>query len=64
MHQIYAWDLPKHVNGCLDVLRDRKYSGNILKLQVYIIFIASKQKTHLRNGLKDVQARLRKGETG
>lgn len=28
------------------------------------LFIAAKQKTFLRNGLKDVQSRLKKGETG
>lgn len=28
------------------------------------VFVASKQKNFLRNGLKDVQIRLRKGETG
>lgn len=27
-------------------------------------FVAAKQKSYLRNGLKDVQVRLRKGETG
>lgn len=30
----------------------------------FYIFAAAKQKTFLRNGLKDVQSRLKKGETG
>lgn len=31
---------------------------------MFISIAASKHKTFLRNGLKDVQSRLKKGETG
>lgn len=31
---------------------------------IFAFFPASKQKTFLRNGLKDVQSRIKKGETG
>lgn len=39
-------------------------SKKLAKKCFKLIKKATKQKTYLRNGLKDVQKRLRKGETG
>ena len=34
------------------------------RVYLFLCFVAVKQKTYVRNGLKDVQKRIRKGETG
>ncbi|XP_017491140.1 PREDICTED: H/ACA ribonucleoprotein complex subunit 2-like protein [Rhagoletis zephyria] len=53
-------DKLKYVNSIAQPMASKKMSKKCYKL----IKKAMKHKTYLRNGLKDVQARLRKGETG
>ncbi|XP_078033164.1 NHP2 ribonucleoprotein [Augochlora pura] len=50
----------KYVNAIAHPMAPKKLTKKIYKC----IKKASKQKTYLRNGLKDVQKHLRKGETG
>ncbi|KAL1402933.1 hypothetical protein pipiens_019590, partial [Culex pipiens pipiens] len=50
----------KNANAISQPMASKKLTKKIHKL----IEKASKQKSYLRNGLKDVQVRLRKGETG
>ncbi|KAK8391145.1 hypothetical protein O3P69_017062 [Scylla paramamosain] len=50
----------KYVSVIAQPMASKKLAGRIYKL----IKKASKQKTFLRDGLKDVQSRIRKGETG
>ena len=53
-------DKLKFVNSIAQPMASKKMSKKCYKL----IKKAMKHKTFLRNGLKDVQTRLRKGETG
>ncbi|XP_053956466.1 H/ACA ribonucleoprotein complex subunit 2-like protein [Anastrepha ludens] len=53
-------DKLKYVNSISKPMASRKLAKKCYKL----IKKAMKHKTYLRNGLKDVQTRLRKGETG
>ncbi|XP_055535798.1 H/ACA ribonucleoprotein complex subunit 2-like protein [Wyeomyia smithii] len=53
-------DKLRNANAISQPMASRKLTKKIHKL----IKEASKHKTYLRNGLKDVQVRLRKGETG
>ncbi|XP_053680646.1 H/ACA ribonucleoprotein complex subunit 2-like protein [Anopheles nili] len=53
-------DKLKNASAIAQPMASKKLTKKIHKL----IEKASKQKTFLRNGLKDVQIRLRKGETG
>ncbi|CAD7005797.1 H/ACA ribonucleoprotein complex subunit 2-like protein [Ceratitis capitata] len=53
-------DKLKYVNSISQPMASRKMAKKCYKL----IKKAMKHKTYLRNGLKDVQTRLRKGETG
>lgn len=53
-------DKLKYVNIISQPMASRKMAKKCYKL----IKKAMKHKTFLRNGLKDVQTRLRKGETG
>lgn len=53
-------DKMKFVNSIAKPMASKKLAKKCYKL----IKKAMKQKTFLRNGLKDVQTRLRKGETG
>lgn len=53
-------DKLKYVNSISQPMASRKMAKKCYKL----IKKAMKHKTFLRNGLKDVQTRLRKGETG
>ena len=53
-------DKLKYVNAIARPMASKKLAKKCYKL----IKKAMKQKTYLRNGLKDVQTRLRKGETG
>ncbi|XP_067648516.1 H/ACA ribonucleoprotein complex subunit 2-like protein [Eurosta solidaginis] len=53
-------DKLKYVNSISQPMASRKIAKKCYKL----IKKAMKHKTYLRNGLKDVQTRLRKGETG
>ncbi|XP_011179742.1 H/ACA ribonucleoprotein complex subunit 2-like protein [Zeugodacus cucurbitae] len=53
-------DKLKYVNSISQPMASRKMAKKCFKL----IKKAMKHKTFLRNGLKDVQTRLRKGETG
>uniref|UniRef100_T1DIY6 H/ACA ribonucleoprotein complex subunit 2 n=1 Tax=Psorophora albipes TaxID=869069 RepID=T1DIY6_9DIPT len=50
----------RNVNSIAQPMASKKLTKKIHKL----IEKAAKHKTYLRNGLKDVQVRLRKGETG
>ena len=50
----------KNASAIAQPMASRKLTKKIHKL----IEKASKQKNYLRNGLKDVQHKLRKGETG
>nr|CAG4635859.1 EOG090X0JRW [Artemia franciscana] len=53
-------DKLKYVSVISKPMASKKLTKKIYKL----IKKASKQKTYLRNGLKDVQGRIRKGESG
>ncbi|XP_005175913.1 H/ACA ribonucleoprotein complex subunit 2-like protein [Musca domestica] len=53
-------DKLKYVNAISQPMASKKIAKKCYKL----IKKAMKHKTYLRNGLKDVQTRLRKGETG
>lgn len=53
-------DKMKYVNSICQPMASKKIAKKCYKL----IKKAHKHKTFLRNGLKDVQTRLRKGETG
>lgn len=65
----------KLTKKCLKLIKKGEWSkhnhGSILHIfhikqifTIICIILASKQKTFLRNGLKDVQSRLKKGEKG
>ncbi|XP_045597392.1 H/ACA ribonucleoprotein complex subunit 2-like protein [Procambarus clarkii] len=53
-------DKLKYVSIIAQPMASKKVAGRIYKL----VRKASQHKSYLRNGLKDVQTRLRKGETG
>lgn len=53
-------DKLKYVNAVSQPMASKKIAKKCYKL----VKKAMKHKTFLRNGLKDVQTRLRKGETG
>lgn len=53
-------DKLKYVNAISQPMATKKIAKKCYKL----VKKAIKHKTYLRNGLKDVQTRLRKGETG
>lgn len=40
------------------------FKQTVIICKQFLFIAASKHKTYLRNGLKDVQKHLRKGETG